>query len=89
MGCAEESRAAAAVAATQSTIERRAVVTRGGVTTAVDARELVPGRGLHSLTPELNLRTFGTHRSLQSLTSTLGTYPRVNLGHMGDKVSYS
>ena len=26
------------------------------------------GRGLHSLTAELNLRTFGRHRSLQSST---------------------
>ena len=43
VGCAEESRAAAVVAATQGTIERRAVVTRGGATTSIDARELVPG----------------------------------------------
>ena len=48
------------------------------------------GRGLHSLTSELNLRTFGdTSLTLELNLSTFGTHPRVSLGHMGDKVSSS
>jgi len=48
------------------------------------------GRGLHSLTSELNLSTFGTRRSrcspqLQHLRDT----PRVNMVYMGDIVSFS
>ena len=31
-----------------------------------ESKQLFAGRGLHSLTSELNLRTFGTHRSSQS-----------------------
>ena len=31
-------------------------------------RPLLMGRGSHSLTSELNLRTFGAHRSRQSAT---------------------
>ena len=49
---------------------------------------LVDGRGLHSLTSELNLRTFGiTSLTLELNLSTFGTPPRVNLGYMGHKVS--
>jgi hypothetical protein len=45
-------------------------------------------RGLHSLTSELNLRTFGdTSLTVELNLSTFETHPRVNLGHMGDKVS--
>ena len=49
-----------------------------GLPHAVQAEQLghPEPRGLHSLTSELNLRTFGTH-------------PRVNLGYMGDRVSSS
>jgi hypothetical protein len=48
------------------------------------------GRGLHSLTSELNLRTFGdTSLTLELNLSSFGTHPRVNLGYMGDNVSLS
>jgi len=48
------------------------------------------GRGLYSLTSELNLRTFGnTSLSLELNLSTLGTHPRFSSGSSGDKVSYS
>jgi len=46
------------------------------------------GRGLHSLTSELNLRTFGNASlTLELNLSTFRTHPPVNLGCMGDKVS--
>jgi hypothetical protein len=46
------------------------------------------GRGLHSLTSELNLRTFwNTSLPVELNLSTFGTRPRVNLGNVGDKVS--
>jgi len=49
---------------------------------------VVVGRGLHSLTSELNLTTFGnTSLPLELNLSTLGPRPRVALGYMGDKVS--
>ena len=45
-------------------------------------------RGLHSLTSELNLRTFGNASlKLELNLSTLGTPQRFNVGDMGDKVS--
>jgi hypothetical protein len=48
----------------------------------------VSGRGLHSLTSKLNLRTFGNTSLLLELNlSTIGAHPRVNLGYLGDKVS--
>jgi hypothetical protein len=48
----------------------------------------VPGRGLHSLTSELNLRTFGNASlTLELNLSTSGTHPRVSLGYMRDKQS--
>jgi len=35
------------------------------------------------------LRTFGnTSLTLELNVSTLGTHPRINLGHVGDKVSF-
>ena len=44
------------------------------------------GRGLHSLTSELNLRTFGnTSLTLQLNLSTFGTHPRVDWDHVGDE----
>jgi hypothetical protein len=47
-----------------------------------------PDRGLHSSTSELKLRTFGnTSLTLQLNPSTSGPHPRVELGHVGDKVS--
>jgi hypothetical protein len=64
----------------------------------------VGGRGLHSLTSELNLRTFGntsltlelnlstfgnTSLTLELNLSTFGTHPRVSLGYMGSKGSLS
>jgi hypothetical protein len=46
--------------------------------------------GLHSFTSELNMRTFGnTLLTLEHNLSTSDTHPRVNLGCMGDKVSFS
>jgi len=49
----------------------------------------VASRGLHSLTSELNLRTFGNKPlPLELNLHTFGPHPRVNLG-MGDKVSLS
>jgi hypothetical protein len=48
------------------------------------------GRGLHSLTSQLNLRTFGnTSLTLELDYSTFGTRPRAGLGHVGDIVSLS
>jgi len=48
------------------------------------------GRGLHSLTSKLNLRTFGnTSLTLELNLNTIGPHPRVNLGYMGDNVSLS
>ena len=45
---------------------------------------------IHSLTSELNFRTFGnTSLTLELNLSTFGTHPRINLGYMGDKVSLS
>jgi hypothetical protein len=47
-----------------------------------------PGRGLHSLTSELNLRTFANASlTLELNLSTFRTHPRVYLGYMRDKVS--
>jgi hypothetical protein len=47
-------------------------------------------RGLHSLTSELNLRTFGNTSLTSELNlSTYGAHPRVTLGYIGDKVSLS
>ena len=47
-------------------------------------------RGLHSLTSELNLKTFGnTSLTFELNLSTFGPHPRVNLGYMGDKLSLS
>jgi len=47
----------------------------------------VSGRGLHSLTTELNLRTiWDTSITLELNLSTFGTHPRVRLGSMGDEV---
>jgi hypothetical protein len=47
-------------------------------------------RGLHSLTSQLNLRTLGNASlTLELILSTIGTHPRVDLGHIGDKVSFS
>jgi hypothetical protein len=44
------------------------------------------GRGLHSLTSKLNLRTFGnTSLTLKLNLSTFGPHPRVNLGCVGTK----
>ena len=44
------------------------------------------GRGLNSLTSELNLSTFGnTSLTLELNLSTSGTHPRVNLGVRGTK----
>jgi len=44
------------------------------------------GRGLHSLTSQLNLRTFGnTSLTLELNLSTFETHPRVNLGYTGTK----
>jgi hypothetical protein len=55
----------------------------------MDARA-IHGRGLHSLTSELNLRTFGnTSLTLELNLSIFGTHPRVTLGYMGDTVSLS
>ena len=48
------------------------------------------GWGLHSPTSQLNLSTSGnTSLTLELSLSTLGTHPRVNLGHMVDQVSLS
>ena len=48
------------------------------------------GRSLHSLTSELNLRTFGNKSLTSELNlSTVGTHPRVMLGYLGDTVSLS
>jgi hypothetical protein len=48
------------------------------------------GRGLHSLTSELNLRTFRkTSLPLELNLSTSGPHPRINLGYVGNKVSLS
>ena len=53
-------------------------------------RRRTGGRGLHSLTSELNLRTFGnTSLTLELNLSTFGTHSWVNLGDMGDNVSLS
>jgi hypothetical protein len=53
-----------------------------------DSHPMITGRGLHSLTSELNLRTFGfTPLTLELNLSTFGTHPRVDMGYMGDKVS--
>jgi hypothetical protein len=55
---------------------------------AADLRKM--GRGSHSLTSKLNLRTFGTTSLTFKLNvTTFGTHPEVHLGHMGDKVSLS
>jgi hypothetical protein len=44
--------------------------------------------GLHSLTSELNLRTFrNTSLTSELNLSTFGPHPRVDLGYVGDKVS--
>ena len=44
------------------------------------------GRGSHSLTSELNLRTFGnTSLTLELNSSTSGTHPRVELVWVGIK----
>jgi hypothetical protein len=54
------------------------------------AQKALLGRGLHSLTSKLNLRTFGNSSLTSELNlSTFGTHPRVNWGCMGDKVSLS
>jgi hypothetical protein len=46
----------------------------------------VGGRGSHSLTSELNLRTFGdTSLTVELNLSTFGTHPRVKLGMRGIK----
>jgi hypothetical protein len=51
---------------------------------------LLTGMGLHSLTSELNLRNIrNTSLTSELHLSNFGTHPRVNLGHMGDKVSLS
>jgi hypothetical protein len=48
------------------------------------------GRGLHSFSFQLNLRTIGnTLLPLELNLSTFGPHPRVTLGHMWDKVSLS
>jgi hypothetical protein len=50
------------------------------------------GRGFHSPTPELNLRTFGHIAHVRAQLEHHrhnGTHPRINLGCMGDKVSLS
>jgi hypothetical protein len=50
----------------------------------------VGGRGLHSLTSQLNLRNFkNTSLPLELNLSTFGTHPRVDFGHMGGTVSLS
>jgi hypothetical protein len=51
----------------------------------------VPGRrGLHSPTSELNLKDLqDTSLAVQLNLSTFGTHPRINLGHAGDKASFS
>ena len=68
-------------------IRREVIRAPGGV--AADVHAPV-GRGLHSLTSELNLRTFGnTSLTLELNWSVFRTHPRVNLGHMGDKVLVS
>jgi hypothetical protein len=47
-------------------------------------------RGLHSLTSELNLRTFGNALlTLELNLSTFGRYPRVGSGCLGEKVCLS
>jgi hypothetical protein len=44
--------------------------------------------GLHSLTSQLDMRTFGnTSFTLELNLITYGTHPRVRLGYMGDNVS--
>ena len=48
------------------------------------------GRGLHSFTSPLNLRTFGnTLLTLELNFSTFGPHQRGDLGCMGDQVSLS
>ena len=52
-------------------------------------RALQPGACTRSLL-QLNLRTFGnTSLTLELNLSTIGTHSRVNLGYMGDNVSFS
>jgi hypothetical protein len=47
----------------------------------------VGGRVLHSLTSKLNLRSLrNTSLTLELNLSTFRTRPRVNVGHMGDKI---
>ena len=51
---------------------------------------LPAARGLHSLTSQLNLRTFrNTSLTLELNLSTFGIRPRVNLGYIGDTISLS
>jgi len=46
--------------------------------------------GLHSLSSELNLSTFGNASLMSELNlSTFGTHPRIIVGYMGDKVCLS
>jgi hypothetical protein len=53
-----------------------------------DVIRIADGRGLHSLTSQLNLRTFGSTSLTSELNlSTFGPYPRVNSGCMGYKFS--
>jgi hypothetical protein len=60
----------------------------GGVAFDHLIKLLLVGRGLHSLTSQLNLRTFeNTSLPLGLNLSTLGTRPRVRLGYMGDNLS--
>jgi hypothetical protein len=52
--------------------------------------DAVCGRGLHSLTSELNLRTLGnTSLPLELNLSTFGPHPRGMLDYTGDTVSSS
>ena len=60
--------------------EQRLEVVRHGVEAVRVLRGIAPAaRGLHSLTSELNLRTFGNASlTLELNLSTFGTHPRFN-----------
>ena len=54
------------------------------------SEEAKAGAYTRSLQSSTNLRTFGnTSLTLELNLSTLGKYPRVNWGYMGDKVTLS